>query len=63
MPVNFTYNISSYLSYNQYKSIVYYLPPCNLTEPYYENVKFNISDGFHNVSYSFWIMAKNIPAS
>ena len=63
IPVNFTYNISTYLSYNEYTSTVYFVPPCNLSQPYYENVTFNLSDGFHNVSFSFQIMAKNIPAS
>lgn len=63
VPVSFTYNISSYLSYNEYTSTFYFLPPCNLTNPYYENVTFNISDGFYNVSYSFEIKAFNIPVT
>jgi hypothetical protein len=45
-------NQSSNLSYNN-KSTVYFFPPCNITQPYYENVTFNLSDGFHNVSFSF----------
>ena len=51
--VIFTNKSSSSLSYNENTSTLYFLSPCTLTQPYYENVTLNISDGFHNVSYSF----------
>jgi hypothetical protein len=57
----FTYNASSYLSYNQLGSVLYLISPCNLTEPFYENVTLNISDGYYDIPYSFQIEVKNIP--
>ena len=51
--VIFTHDRSSFLGYNEATSTVYFFPPCNITQPYYENVRFNLSDGFHNVSFSF----------
>ena len=57
----FTYNVSSYLSYNALKSVVYFITPCTLTKPHYENVTLNITDGFHNVSYAFQIRVNIIP--
>ena len=61
VPIIFT-NQSSNLSYNN-GSTVFFFPPCNITQPYYENVTFNLSDGFHNVSFSFQITTKIIPPS
>jgi hypothetical protein len=59
----FTSDVSIYISYDPLKSILYYLPPCNLTKPSYESVSLNISDGFHTIPYSFQIEVKNIPTS
>jgi len=62
VPLFFTYNTSSYLSYNDIQSIIYFIPPCNLTKPLFENVTFNITDGFHYVAFAFQIRVNNIPA-
>ena len=51
--LKFTSDVSIYLSYDPYNSILYYVPPCNLTQPYYEIVSLSISDGFHIIPYSF----------